>query len=410
MLEASPAMFKHGFFTINVRLQAEDRKKVRQYTFVNDRGDAYKADLNRMSWQIEVPKGSGQYYCPSRVRLVFNPPACNLFCQVLDSACVNWWHEQPVRHHNVYSQAGEMPIYGYMVAFDVKHMDRHTQPLSKFRYEHIGGRYAEVRAIMDQCPYLVPSDTHRNFFLLRALDSTTHHVQYGSGLSDVAVTQTDAIVCLFAAFLHEVLHYTRTDALRLALLGGPPEVRLKNSGDDNFVFGDKNRVLDFLKYARLYLEIEEEPELKFLGLVYSPERSRFELTATSYCANTYLNERHPGSQFRPYPIYGHLEKRRLFQNLGQPQSFPRLLEEEILVLESLGVRWRTFLDEGAAQEAEMRAANLLLPVNFVLGKTYLLTDEEKERIGAYTGLPTNVCADMMNYLLTGSSYERKFYG
>lgn len=396
-----------GCFTImNVRLQAEPVSKLRDFLFVDGNGDVEARTVDRRLFKIKTPAGER---VPSRVRLVFNLPFANLYKQVLDSAVINWLLQWPVFHHDLYTPGGTLRVGPNHLCFDVKHFERHTAAVCRARASLIGGLYAEIGDVFANAnPFLCPSTLRRKSFFLRVAREKGFSDQFASGDSAVSPAQKEVMFCLYRRFATTHLRVPETEATLWVLNGGDERLTIRNAGDDNSVdAADPATTAALLSFLQTYIKAEPEEPPKFLGFTYSLERARWELPVPSYLHKSWLNERQPGSNFRKHPFYGQVKKREIYTRHGHPDLAEKVFPAEDQVLADLGLPWIKVLELARKEEVLLSQAGTPVNYDFILGKDYMMTPDEKLATGLFQGYSIAETAPMLNRLLGDEWKQRR---
>lgn len=364
------SIFDQMLYVINnVRLQAEKKSKVREFVFLGKGGRPY---LKAISAEDRFDTEYGRF--ASRLRLVFNYPITNLWIQILDTAIHHWWLTHTACKHNMASRVGTF-LPGFKRFVDVKHFERAVGTLVQKRHEFIGGMYSAVMKQMLQVPYLVPADDGL-VYSMRLNHKAGYIEQLGSGVSAVAPIGKEALFLCYGTFFSRRLNIPWERGFRTALAGGTADVQIMNYGDDNILYGKESEVLACFEFLSKHLTVEEEKPPRFLGHYYDDEKGFF-LGRQSYVANFYLAERAPRTRFRPYPFLGMKLRKELFAKMGDPFIRNELYPFETDLLASRGYT-PSIVDAAAHEEAQsLSDEGLSLNPLVVMGKEYLLTDEEK---------------------------------
>lgn len=377
------------FVQIGGRCQEEPLSKIREFSYITPDGEVYRQKLDRRQDEIRV---YGHTRFPARYRNVFNQPIFNLLTQVVDTALHNVYLKHPAFHHDILNLGQE--VSGPVRAIDVSRFERATARVVLARADAIGGVYGAFQKFMFNAPFLVMADDWRTPLLLRPDYKAGMMVQFGSGNSAVAASQKDIFMCLYASFAEEHLGVAPADSFNWVAGGGDDRVRIKNYGDDNFLFspaGDAKLLDDIVAYLAQFLAVTAEEPAAFLGAVYSPDRKRFELSLKSYVAKAYLNERGPFPPFRRFPFAGLLERRELYIKYGDPVIADRIIPYEDKLWQQFGFDV-TRLSEAAnlerialARENEARRAFFSNPA-YLLGKAdYMVDHKDKVLAGHFAG-------------------------
>jgi hypothetical protein len=394
ILSEGAGLFSDAFTIMNVRLQAEGRSRKRIFHFVSDEGVIFERTIGE--GDRIIPTGSGDRVA-SRTRLVFNLPIANLLAQILDTAIHNMLLRQPVFHHNLYSTQGASILSGYHFFFDVKHFERHTAAIVSSRRQLIGGRYSEIGAMFEAIPFLCPSAHSRIPLLLWPNRAEGWIEQFASGNSAVAPAQKEVFWALYAEFAERNLGIGHDQALAWVAAAGDSRLHIMNYGDDNVTSGDQGVLRELESFLSDYLAIEEEDPPKFLGFLYTSNGWR--LGVKSYLEKTYLNERRPGSNFRRYPCFGWVEKRAVYAQWGVPEIAAHVFPTEDRVLANYGLQWGAVLEQAAEERRRTLDLTGLTSEQWLLGKDWLMTAEEKLATGEFDGLLEDETATIIPQLI-----------
>lgn len=390
-----------GCYTImNVRLQPESLKKEREMMFISPAGKVY---LKKVTAEDRALKSDYGVDYAARTRLVFNLPWPNLYKQVLDTAIHNFLLQHPVFHHNLYSPTGHRPLGKYQLALDVRHFERHTATLARARAKLIGGEYGRIGQIFADAPFLVPSDDWKKCFYISVDRASGFSEQFASGDSAVAPVQKEVFLCLYTEYAESHLGVSPSESLAWVLRGGDDRLTIHNYGDDNVLSGDEGAVKACFQFLESYLHVEEEEPAKFLGFHLTPEG--FRLDKSSYLLKTWLNEREPFSRFRRYPLFGWVEKRKVYAKYGKHDISTDVFPTENAILAKLGVPWHDIEMEAHLEQMRLtsRGAAYRNPA-WLLGKDYAMTAEEKIATGLYEGLYPSETAPIVRHLV-GSEWH-----
>lgn len=359
---------------INVRLQQEKRSKVRKVPIITPEGVYKEVDIEG---DLRSTPFGGDYYS-ARARNVYNPNLLNNYKQVVD----NTLHDSIMRyspfHHDMYSyHAKGFRFEGVVRAIDVKHFERCVGALVGLRASMIGNQYEEVQNIILSQPYLcIASDWKTQFLVKPAPGYTT---QLASGDSAVATLGKEALICLYAKYFKDQMRLDDAMAIDVSLNGGVKEkVRFFNYGDDNVLYAKNDREIDnVVRFLSKYLNIEEEVPAAFLGWEYTHKEGFF-LRDKSAIVNFWKPERPPGPPFRPFFFLGFHLRWKTYSRYGS-SNIERLEEEMWEVMNDYGIT-RNYMNNMADYESRL-AGSGATPLNYITGKNYLLTDEEKEALG-----------------------------
>jgi hypothetical protein len=371
-----------AFIIMNVRLQAEDVNKQREFIFIDELGNPYSSTIGRKDRLIKTPGGER---VSARTRLVFNLPIANLFIQILDTAMHNAELQHPFCSHNMYDPMASRSYVGALLAFDVSHFERSTAACVRLRARMLGGMYAAINGLFEGLPFLCPSDGWDSYHLLWPDREGGWSDQFASGHSAVAPAQKEIFIALYAQFALEVLRVPRHQCISWVLSGGDSRCLILNYGDDNAVFGDPGILSELLKFMQTYLHAAEEDPKKFLGFLWTKDGWR--LGARSYITKTYVNERRPYSQFRRFASFGWVEKRKVYRQFGTPDIVNKVYPAEDDILRAYGYSWDA-VERAAMKESyeAKRAGDDSVDPRWLLGKDYLMTAEEKIATGFYEGM------------------------
>jgi hypothetical protein len=389
------SFFKSSFIIVNVRLQAEAKGKSRAFLFVNDDGRVYEKETTEESRTIEVHDVGRRV--TSRTRAIFNMPIPNLYKQVLDSAIHNVFLRYPAFHHDMFNNR-ILPVEGEHLCLDVKHFERFTADAVRARGRLLGGLYSEISSLFADISFAVPSDSYKNIFFIKPNREAGYSDQFSSGESAVAPVQKEVFTALYSEYFKVTRALSNEEAINLTFNGGDEKLTIRNYGDDNSLSGQATELSAVTRFLSEYLHVEPEVPPKFLGFVWY-EGLGWRLPPASYLLKTYLNERRPYSNFRRFPNLGWVEKRHIFEKLGHPYVAKEIFPRENIELARRGLPWSDIVWRGE-QERIQAASNpgQLLP-NFILGKDYALTAQEKLQTGEFIGLLPEKTSKMIKRLV-----------
>jgi hypothetical protein len=393
--------YRPAFIIMNVRLQAEAADKEREFLFVKDDGTVYKETLGRKQRTVEV-KGVGDRVS-SRVRGVYNLPMLNLVKQTLDTAIHNVFLQHPAFHHDLFN-GRTLPVKGEHMCVDVKHFERHTAVLVRARAQLLGGLYAKIGRCFENIPYCCPTDTRDGFAFLYPDREKGFSEQFASGDSAVAPAQKEVFLALYAEYFVQTRHLDMRSAMDLVMRGGDDKLTIRNYGDDQSLSGDGAELKAVFAFLSEYLTVEVEDPPKFLGLAW--ELGKWVLTKESYLTKNYLNERRPFSNFRKYPFLGLVLKRAIFSKLGTPDHVTEVFPAEDRLLEQHGLPWSKVLQEAEVERVQAAARSGLMDPNWVMGKDYLMTPEDKIKSGEFFGMMPSRTAPIIRRLL-GTEWHKR---
>lgn len=101
------------------------------------------------------------------------------------------------------------------------------------------------------------------------------------------------------------------------ILKGQSSFGILNMSDDTILLGSKDLVLKVFKNLQSIMDVEQEEGTAFLGdlfYVNSYDDLRAAHNLESYVVNWYVPERSIGSRFRPYPMFGAIDRRKIFSD------------------------------------------------------------------------------------------------
>jgi hypothetical protein len=307
-------------------------------------------------------------------------------------------------------------LAGYAMFLDVSHFERAAGAILPLRALHIGGLYGELLVNMLNCRFLTLGLDGYTYLMgtdkrISLSDNDVHvpdiFAQLGSGLSCVAPVAKEILHVLYASFFVSRFKMTKADALQAVLDGGNSEIHILNYGDDNVIHGyNKDIIIECYDWLARYLPMAVEDPPSFLGYTYPP----FQLRSSSYILNEWEAEKPPRSRFRPYPFFGMVERDKVYRDQTVTNEVRTLQFKKYQLLERYG--YTEELVNQAAQREAMQLSSLdalASHVNVLLGKEYLLTDEDKIKSLRYVGLGEVRVAEIMRQLLKGSNLYKQTY-
>jgi hypothetical protein len=393
----------------NKRLQPESKKKKRTMPYITD------GIYTTKPFDAETRYMKDYDAIGSRVRIVYNYPGpANLYTQVTDKMLTNIYAESPFAHHNMPAKVGSYEPY-HMLFIDVKHFERAAGVVLPLRAHIIGGQYGEMmREMLNLKVLSLGLDGYTYYTSLKkpvtfsdaGVQQGPVFMQLGSGLSCVSNMAKELLHVLYAAYYVKKLGYDVKRAFEIVFEGGAPHFMIMNFGDDNAIGATETEDLrDLYAFLGEYLPIEPEIPARFLGYGYAP----WGLPLKSYVINLCFPERGPLTFFRRWPWFGDRERDADYRDLAQDTSIRRAIDEKYALLKQFGYEYAWIRDEAAREEREIDEYSIQRNRNFILGKEYLLTDEEKERDENYLSLGVDRVSQLLRVQLGGSALEQKRY-
>jgi hypothetical protein len=401
MFAAGELSTRRRIIEIYVRLQTEPSNKTRNYMFIDDYGRVYTQDIGQTERTIEIDK-VGRRVC-SRTRPIFNMPLENIWKQALDSAIHNVFLKYPAFHHDMFGRR-VLPITpgDFHICTDVKHFERHTADSVYASGQILGGQYGAITELFRQASYIVPSDTRKTSFLLQPNFKAGYSLQFASGDSRVAPVQKEIFTALIGEFVRVTRHVSYAEAINFVFNGGDAELTMRNYGDDNSYSGRKDTVLALVRFLQEYLTVEEERPPKFLGFIWDGE---WKLSLLSYLSKTHYNERAPYSNFRKYPNLGWVLKRQTYAEYGDRRIAEEVYPYEDIELQRANTSWVDINWRAERERERSRSSPGHLDINWILGRDYALTTQEKITTGEYFGFTPTETAPIIKHLL-GPQWRR----
>ena len=394
-----------GLYTmINVRLQPETAGKERIMTFVSADGHIHRQKMTAQYRTIRVRK-AGIEGLAERTRTIFMPCYINLLLQMFSSVSHRTLLETRLCGHDMFGKRDQVLPRGaeaYMCT-DLHHMDHHSGACASFMAEVRGGLYHTAFSTMFAHPFLVPSDDWSKNLWVWSNGVT----QFPSGFSDVAELQKLYHIAAYAEFFHTQRGMTEENALEFVLQGGDGQFTIRNYGDDNALAGSRRNLEDWLAFASEFCDIEVEDPPKFLGFVWHGDQKGFMLTVKSYLQKSWLWERPPFKLHRPYPCYGWVLKRKAYLEYGERERMMAIYAIEDEVMQKYGVPWER-IESQAAFEATKLAESERHPYA-LMGKEYLMSDEERALLPGNEYVPADVASPMAAALIA-PEHAAKMYG
>lgn len=377
---------------LNVRLQQEKKTKVRRVPVITSEGTYKHVDI---VGDLKQSSLGGDLFS-ARARGVYNPNITNSYKQVVDNTLHDAILRYPPFHHDMYKLNRDGFLFnGHVVAIDVKHFERCVGALVQMRADMIGAGYGSVQHRIQSQPYLsVAEDWQTKYFIK---PKSGYVAQLASGDSSVATLGKETLIVLYAEYFSSFWKVDADKAIDLALNGGDPSrVAFFNYGDDNVLYGDRKKELDNMqKFLSQYLTIEVEEPTAFLGWEYSTETGFF-LRDRSAIVNFWKPERPPGPPFRPFFFLGFYLRWKTYRQYGS-KNVVRLEEEMWDVMNDFGIT-EDYMRMWVEHEITQAGAGGM-PLNYITGKTYLLTDEEKELLGQSKSIGLGLSREIFNKLV-----------
>lgn len=366
---------------LNIRLQPEKLSKSRQIQFI-------ESDFLNVPHLYEAQttpefRNLGSY-SSSRVRLVFNYAIPNLFTQLVDGTINDFYSEFPIFSHKMAlrpydSRVGEFLSYEE----DLESYERYMAIVTHCRPEIIGGIYGDViKKLLDQ-PIIVKSVQGELFQIKPKKDI---FMQLGSGISPVSPQGKEVNLIVFVKVYSDIEKVPFLKSLDILANHKDPDIMLCLFGDDSKLIYRNNKRGNFLKNEiverrKEYLDGREEIPGRFLGFKKRVE-GKFtfnELSLESCFLNFFLDERAPGSRFRPFANFGYFERRKTYFELGEPRVKEYLLKEKSFLQKEGWYDKILFL-----AMKERARVNKNLPFEYVVGKMYLLSKKQRLALGLDT--------------------------
>lgn len=393
------SLMKGTHTIVNVRLQQEKRDKVREMPVVHPDG---KVEIVKFDDDYRAFTYRGIDVFSARVRAVYNPPCANLYKLAVENALARAYKIDGVTNHDMYSYSRRTNAFGpYFLALDTKHFERNVGSLVRPRAAMISEEFAALQSLISDAPYASICTDWKTVKLLAADREHGFEVQLASGDSAVATVAKEALLCVYAAYYFE-RGYSRDKqtCMQLAFKGGDPSWgQFLNFGDDNFLYAQsKERIDDMYAFIARVLTVEEEVPPAFLGWLYTDVGGgnyAFRLRKSSYVKNFYKPERPPGWPFRPYFFLGRKLRRITYREYGEP-GMPELLDEEDRFINDWGLRER-YMD--AISERELDRSKAHVPLDYVTGKDYLLSPEERAALGLAHLIPETMVRQILKQQL-----------
>lgn len=391
ILAGELSFLDNQYTIVNIRLSAEKQSKIREVPIIRD--GVYQHV--KITGQLRGTKlGSGTF--AARARPVYNPNVANNYKQVVDNSL----HDvilgyAPFKHDMYKRKDTDFRLPGFILATDVKHFERCVGSLVAVRATFIGGKYNELQQLIASQPYLCSGDNYRHAYFVSPVAG--YLPQLASGDSCVAAIAKETLIVLYASYFAKKFRLTKEAAIDMALNGGDPKhCAFLNYGDDNLLYGHRKDVIECKEYLSQFLTIEIEDPAGLIGWEYNPTDGFF-LRDQSCTINFWKPERPPGPPFRPYFYLGFYLRYRTFRKYGSVRI--KEIEEKT---------WETMLDFGldrkaidtlATREAEI-VGSKGLPLNYVLGKNYMLTDAEKDALGSSKHISYQLTHQIFNDLVS----------
>lgn len=367
---------------LNVRTQNDPMDKVRDYSFINKDGEVYEKRIDALAREFTFL--DRKFLC-SRCRLVFNYSMTNLETQSDDTLMHDALLGTDLFHHVLIDlalkdNAIRLPEGWSKFGMDARHYERLMGMISRIRSRIIGGLYQEISDLNFNQPYLVPSDDWSCAFLISPTEEGRKYEQFGSGYSGVATLGKEVMLVLLAEFVHLTFGMSYDLALVATLNNKVPDMYFADYGDDFIALGKTEYINQLRSWMETSLDIEESNT--FLGYVDegSSDSIRFHLRLESAVNNFWRPERAGGSMFRPFFFLGYIMRRDAYMKQGNERVRKFINDEWNIITRFISA------DEILRRAREEFRRSKALPINYVLGKEYLLSKEEKIGLGLDTVL------------------------
>jgi hypothetical protein len=387
--------------TIGLRKQNESPNKLREFQFINEKGEIYQAEINAVAREIHVPMLGTMI--GSRSRTIVRPSVVNLWLQCWDTLLHNAIIKHPLFDSNVYNDT-VWPTDSNFVTFDCKHYERYMGLCALSYARIIGGEYGEQLDRMIRAPFIVPSDTWKAYFEVTPQYRPGVYPQFSSGLSPVAPLGKLTNLAVQTAYFVEMKGYDPRSAVQVVLSGRSENLQRWSYGDDNRLLGTNKEIKDVCSFMSRFLEIEVEEQPTYLGTIFRRDLGRWVLPTKTYNLKLYQPER--DYDWKSYPNLGLVERRATFTKYGEPEIGATIIPYEDRLWDAVG---RPFIEIASAAVAERVAANskgVVLSKYLVSDKEYLMTEQEKVASGQYWHLKPNVTASIVNQIVGKSIRDR----
>lgn len=395
LVRGDTSSLDHAFATANVRLQTEKPSRVREFNFLSPEGVAYSAEVSGADRQVKVKSRSASgpvtlELFGSRTRDVALYPPENNVLQVVDTLYHHAQLSCSSFKFNMYGPGGMPPMRSHVLAIDVSHFERFLPEADRIRAACIGGVYATTAQLLDRLPFLVPADNWQDYFLVSVNEAAGWLMQYASGRSSVAPVAKDVMSCVLSEYGKVRFKLSDSEAIKFATGSGNDKLLICDYGDDQvYSSNDKGELAAIRDFIGSFFDIKDEVPPKFLGFIYQPD-GQWKLGVASYLLKNYLAERKPGSNFRPWPNLGLLLKRDNYARYGVAKLREEVFPAEERALKAVGLDWGIVVARGRAEEQEMlkiskEAIEVVKDANFLLGKEYLLSEEQLAHVPTVTG-------------------------
>jgi len=384
-------IYKSGYHTIGKRLQNEPPSKIREFQFINDAGDIYQEQIDAAGRVISVPDLGPMI--GSRTRTIVRPPIVNLWLQCWDTLFHNALMSYPLMDSNIYTKE-EWPRDSNFVTFDCKHYERYLGLCAISYARIIGGQYGEQLLQLIHYPFIVPTDSWKNFYLVRPQYKPGIYPQFSSGLSPVAPLGKCCKLCVDIAYFCEVKHMDITSAIATTLSGTSPGMRRWSYGDDNRLLGEKSELDQYYKFQEQFLELErDESSRKYLGVKWRPDLGRWLLPAETYLLKGAMPER--DFEWKDYPYLGLVERRKNFIEYGEPEIGADIIPFEDELWEQTGHPFIDIIRGADSDRLKALKKGVQLSTYLVTDKEYAMSEQQKESSGLFWHLKPNVVAGIV---------------
>lgn len=207
-----------------------------------------------------------------------------------------------------YSLGLDATQYDASVKYDVMHTWLHSLPVTT--------EFAELCETFARSPFY-SSETGMCDGDIYNVDTFLYWRGLPSGIAFTSVLGKVNMVSHVLVSLERSLNRKLLDQEIVDILKGNSKFGIMNMSDDTILLGGESLVNKVFSHLKEIMDVEKEEGTAFLGDLFYKDVSK-KLKAAhsmeSYVTNWYVPERSINSAFRPYPMFGAVDRRQIFKD------------------------------------------------------------------------------------------------